>query len=245
MLRHATDFKAPENIVSTTFTLGNLLADIAVSVPDVTDSSITLNLSAITAGLDAGALVTALARKSPSPAEVIQTLTKDFRLFASLTQGPVSIALDAKQPGKPPVAFAMTSAFEETRIALDKTGLRTDLASGATRLDATLNDPAIPFTEISTGHRDIALSLFIGLGTLTDPQTFSTYARLTDLTLADPLWARIDPAAAFPRTPFSFDLALNGIYAPKPEALKPDWQPKSDSDLPIDIIGLTLDSLLL
>ena len=245
MLRNATDFLAPETTISTTLTLGTLHADTAVSIPDEVVASLTLDLSALTAGIDFRALATALARKDPSPAEVIQTLKKDVSLFASLTHGPVSMTLDVSEAGKPPVDIALTSASGEARIITDETGFRWDLASGATRLDGTLNDPTVPFTKFGLGYTETAYGVAIGLGTLTEPQTFSLYARLTDLTLAGPLWAKIDPASAFPRTPFSFDLALNGLATLKPEALMPGWQPKSDTDLPFDIIGLTLDTLLL
>lgn len=243
IFRHASDFAAPTNTIATTLSLGTLHADMSVASPFGPNGSATLDLSALSASFDGAALATTLARKDLPPAEVIRNLTKDARLVASLTHGPLALAISGAEPGKPPVDFALTSASGDVKITFDETGLRYDLASGATRLDATFTDPAMPVSRIGLGYTGTALGLAFGLGTTAQP--FSTYARLTDLTLDDPLWAAADPTATFPRTPFTFDLALSGLYALKPEALLPGWQRKSDTDQPFDILALTLDSLLL
>ena len=242
-LHHSNDFVSPRSKITSTLSLGALHADMALAVPGGPNGSATLDLSRLAAGLDAAALATALTRNDAPPADILRTLSDDVRLVTSLTYGPLSMAINGAEPGTPPVDFTLTSASGDLRISFDDTGLRYALASGVTRIDATVADPTIPVSQIGFGYSETALGLAFGLGTTAQP--FSTYARLTDLSLDDPLWAALDPAASFPRTPFAIDLALSGQYAVNPAALQPGWQPTSAYDQRIDILALTLDTLLL
>ena len=240
-LRHATDFTAPRNTIASTLAIGTLHADFATT--DGVDGTVTLDLSAFSAGLDADVLAAVLTRANPVPVDIIRTLSQDVRLTAFLTHGPLSMTVKGSQPDEPPLDVALTAASGEARIGIDAAGVRYAVSSGATRIDAVLNDPTLPVSTVGLGYAQAAFGFSSGVGT--DAQPFSAHFRLIDLALDDPLWAAADPATTFPRTPITIDQAISGTYAIKPEALLPGWQPKSEDDVPFDILALSLDTLLL
>jgi Uncharacterized protein conserved in bacteria (DUF2125) len=243
-LDHKQDLAAPMNAIDTALSLGTLHADMAVSLKDREGGTFSVDLAALKGKL-AAVVPTALAHPANELApDLPKALAAGLSLSFAVSHDLLAVSADAMDPDAP-VSFQLTSASGAARTSLDQTGFAFDATSGATRWDAKLADPTIPVTDVEIGYTQIALGLTTGLAFDTDPQNFTSHLRVTDLALGNALWAEMDPAAEFPRDPLSLALALSGSAAIKPGALLPGWQPKSDADLPVDILSVSLDELLL
>jgi hypothetical protein len=245
VLDHRQDLAAPMNAVDSSLSLGTLHADMAVSLKDKEGGTFSVDLAALKGNVAAVFPLTLSDPKSQPGPDLPKALADGLSLSFTFAHDHLAVSADVSDADTPPVSFQLTSASGSARTSLDKTGFVYEVTSGATRLDAKLADPEIPVTDIALGYTQIAVGLTTGLALDTDPQDFASHLRITDLALGEALWSQMDPAAVFPRDPLSLALALSGTAAIKPDALLPGWQPKSDADLPVDILAVSLDELLL
>lgn len=244
-LDHRQDLAAPLKSVTSTLSLGTLHADMAVSLQDNEGGSFIIDLAGLTGDLTFSIPAAVANSGNETDPNIMEAVAAGLALSFNLSHDLLSVSADVADAGAPFVSVQLTSTSGAARTTLDPTGFALDVTSDETRLDAKLADPTIPVTDVGLGYSQIALGLTTGLTATTDPQDFTSFLRMTDLVLGDALWAEMDPTGIFPRDALSLILALSGTAAIKPDALQPGWKPKSDDDLPLDILSVSLDDLLL
>jgi len=240
-LDHRQDLGAITSTVETALALGTLHSDGQIALDDGEGMSFSVDLSEITGSLSIDLDPSVLQDRMATVRERLSNLSDGQILRATLDHGPISFAmtLTDDQPG--PTELRLASAAGQAALRLDRTGVEAEVTSAKTSFFASIEDPTVPFREMDLGYDELAFGASLGVVGPTDPEDFAIFSRLTDLTLSDPVWAALDPNAAFPRDPISVALALSGQL---------DEKPLSAVDLtadtvPVDILAMSLDQLRL
>ncbi|NJM83802.1 MAG: DUF2125 domain-containing protein [Tabrizicola sp.] len=248
-LRHRMDLTAPTQTVASTLRLGTLHFDAKVDIPgDKQTFAFTIDLAAVAAAFDA--VIPPSAQRQPEPGEeptiaaLLTTMSDGLSIGASLSHDGISVKVDGQTEAELPFALEVSSASLKGATKLDRDVFDYDLTIGRTALKTTVDDPEIGVPEIEMSVAEYSGRLSFGIGNLTDPQEARLTFRLIDLTLPPAIWAEVDPTGLFPATPISFAIDLTGGYALGPEMLEPGWEPQPDVFPPMDIVGLTLQELL-
>lgn len=242
-LAHKQDFVSPDKTLHSGFRIETLHADVSVSLPGDEGGSLTVDLATLMGHLSVFGPASLAGAGAGPEVDFFTALGDGMALSFELSHGALTVTGDVVERAAPVVSFRLTSASGTASTRLDQEGFAYAVTSGATRLDATLNDPEVPFAKLGVGYGESGLGLSFDLAPTSDPQDFASFLRLGDLTLDDGLWAEIDPTGTFPHDPMSVAIALSGTAAIRPEALEPGWKPRSEGDLPLDIWSLSIDEL--
>ena len=233
--------------------LGTLHAEIRVDIPaEQAKGSIALDLSAVTASLDAflpAGGVKALERMEGSPEPpvhaLLDLLDRGMRLKASVAHGPLALVVDLPQTPDGPVALDLSAASGDGMLSLDRGGLAYDIGTATVAMAFRGRSAELPVDGFALTAAEMreALRLDFPAAGLAAPGWHVLY-RFAGIAVSDELWDLADPGRSLPRDPMSLVLDATGTWTPDPRLLAPGgWTPGPD-ELPVTDLTLTLTEAL-
>lgn len=240
-LDHRQDLGATVSTVNTALALGTLHADGLIAVADEEEATFALDLSAIVGSLFLDVDPSRLQDPQALVRDTLSDLADGQGARAALEHGPITFAMTLTDDEPGPTDLRVESASGRGALRFDRTGIEGNVTQGKTSIFALIEDPDVPFSQLDMGHEEAAFGVSLGIPGPVAPEPFAAFARLTGLTLSDPVWDQMDPGRAFPRDPISAALTLSGLLDEKPRSAPV----ASDGAVPVDLLSISLDELRL
>ncbi len=139
--------------------------------------------------------------------DLAKAVADGFTVDTSMSFGATRVSVDA------------TDATGPTQVSVAATGGEFGLYMGADGLTYTVgmnggtfgvSGAQIPIPDASIGFGEFLFDIGMPLVASPDPADFSFVARLVDFTMADGIWAMVDPGNQFPRDPATIIVDTSG-----------------------------------
>lgn len=177
---------------------------------------------------------------TPAPSQAMM-FPESMVMGMTLTTGPSATTVDQQSP-------AGTSRFTLTQTSSEITGAFAESAFsfGLTAMGADLalaNTPARA-VDFSAAFERFHLGATYPMRAADTPVPFALAFAISNLTVGDEVWDKIDPEATLSRTPASFELTLNGTVMLLADLFDPDAM-SALRDSPFELRSLSLSTLSL
>jgi hypothetical protein len=134
-------------------------------------------------------------------------LKAGFATDFSLSYGPVSYALNVVEE-KGPTSITGGSEGGGLQLAVDAARLLLSTQGKGVKLSMT--SPDIPLPEVSLSYAESGFKLLMPVAKGDAPQEFGFLAKVVDLSVADSIWAMLDPTGQLPHDPATIVIDTKG-----------------------------------
>lgn len=173
-------------------------------------------------------------------ADLAEAVKAGFAFAGKFTHGATDFTFDV-QEAEGPGQVVVAAAGGDLTLALDKDKLVYAGTSSGVKLSVTA--ATIPF-PVEASYAEATTSLQLPVTATGTPGDFAFLARLTDLELAEPIWALIDPGKTLPRDPAVLVIDTTGQMTLKSDLFNESTAALEGGDEP-DLNALDLKELRL